>query len=74
MNFTKMGERGITDFDRNYTELSDIRIPDAICEGTKAVSMLFHSCHNVTKDEFERGEGYLSLMKKNLVSLKEGLN
>ena len=57
-----------------YTELSDIRIPEAICDETGASSMLFHSCHNVTKDEFEKGEGYLSLMKKNVESLKEGLN
>ncbi len=55
-----------------YTELSDTKITDAVTQQTGVKSALFHSCHNVTKDEFERKETYLSLMKKNLKAL-EGL-
>ena len=28
----------------------------------------------ITKDEFENGETYLNLMKKNIIALKEALN
>lgn len=57
-----------------YTELSDRKIADSICEATGAKQLLFHSCHSVTKDEFERGETYLSLMQKNVMALKEALS
>ena len=57
-----------------YPELSDTKIPDAICNSTNVNKMLFHSCHNVTKEEFDNKEGYLSLMKKNVTALKEGLD
>ena len=35
---------------------------------------LFHSCHNVSRDEFESGIGYLSLMNDNLRNLREALS
>ena len=47
---------------------------DVICEATGAQKRLLHSCHNVTKDEFDRGETYLSLMEQNAVNLKEALS
>ncbi len=53
-----------------YTELSDPKITEAVVEQTGAKAKLFHSCHNVTKDEFERKETYLSLMRNNLNALK----
>lgn len=56
-----------------YTEMSDTKVADALCEETNAKKALFHSCHNVTKDEFERGETYVSLMEKNVEALKDGL-
>ncbi len=55
-----------------YTELSDKKITDAVTTQTGATAKLFHSCHNVTKEEFEKNETYLSLMKNNLKAL-EGL-
>ena len=55
-----------------YTELSDTKITDAVTSQTGVKSSLFHSCHNVTKEEFERGETYLSLMRNNIKAL-EGL-
>lgn len=57
-----------------YTELSNQKIADAICEATSAKKALLHSCHSVTKNEFEKGETYISLMQKNLSVLKEALS
>lgn len=57
-----------------YTELSNRKIADALSEATGVKQVLFHSCHNVTKDEFQRGETYVSLMKQNVAALKEALN
>lgn len=55
------------------TELSSGRIADSICAETQAVKRSLHSCANVTKDEAEAGETYLSLMRKNLSLLREAL-
>ncbi len=57
-----------------YTELSNQKIADTILESTTAKKLLLHSCHTVTKDEFGRGETYISLMKQNLSNLKEALD
>lgn len=55
-----------------YIEMSDERIADTLCSEANAKKTLFHSCHNVTKGEFEKGETYVSLMKKNAEALKDG--
>jgi len=47
---------------------------DTVCEATGAQKMLFHTCHNVTKAEFESGATYLSLMQNNVEALKAALN
>ena len=39
-----------------------------------AKKLLLHSCHNVSKDDFENGATYLSLMEQNVAALKEALN
>lgn len=57
-----------------HVELSNPKIAGAICEAAGAKTMLFHSCHSVTKDEFDQGETYLSLMQKNAEVLKEALS
>ncbi len=57
-----------------YLELSNQTIADAVSEETGAKKALFHSCHNVSREEFERGETYLSLMNRNCDRLKEALN
>ena len=57
-----------------YTELSNRKIANAISEATGAKQLLLHSCHNVTKDEFQRGETYVSLMRQNAAALKEALS
>lgn len=54
-------------------EFSNGKIADAVAEPTGAKRLELHSCHNVTKDEFDSGETYISLMRKNLENLKEAL-
>lgn len=56
-----------------YEELSDPKVGRSIATETGAQLLLFHSCHNLSKDEFERGETYLSLMRQNAENLKVGL-
>lgn len=55
-------------------ELSNEKMTDSICEATGAKKLLLHSCHNVTKDDFEQGITYLDLMERNVQALKEALN
>jgi zinc transport system substrate-binding protein len=56
-----------------YIELSNQQMADTVCEATGAKKLLFHTCHNVTKAEFESGATYLSLMQNNVLALKEAL-
>jgi zinc transport system substrate-binding protein len=57
-----------------YGELTDPKAARSISEETGAKMLMLHSCHNLAKSEFERGETYLTLMKQNAENLKEGLN
>ena len=58
-----------------YTiELSSQKVASAIAETTGARILTFHSCQILTRQEFDRGETYLSLMCKNVDVLKEGLS
>lgn len=57
-----------------HIEFSDRTAVDAVCAETGAVPLLLHSCHNVTKAEFEDGVTYLDLMRQNLNNLKQALN
>lgn len=56
-----------------YEEGEEPVIADSICRETGIQKRLFHSCHNLTKEELESGETYLSLMHRNAEYLKEGL-
>ena len=56
-----------------YTEFSNRKVADVICEATNAKALMLHSCHNVSVEDFENGESYLSLMQRNLSNLKEAL-
>lgn len=53
-----------------YEELTEPRTAEIICGETGCAMRLFHSCHNVSRDEFEAGVGYLSLMNGNLENLR----
>ena len=57
-----------------YTETSDGKIADTICEETGTQKLMMHSCHNVTKKEFDSGITYLSLMEQNKEVLKKALD
>ena len=57
-----------------YIEMSNQSVANALAKETGAKTLMFHSCHNLTKDEFFSGETYISLMNKNLENLKTALN
>jgi zinc transport system substrate-binding protein len=57
-----------------YIELSNQQMANTVAEATGATTMLFHTCHNVTKAEFDGGATYLSLMENNLLALIVALN
>jgi len=57
-----------------YIEFSSRRTADILAEETGAKPLLFHSCHNVSREEIESGATYLSLMWQNTQALKEALN
>ncbi len=55
-------------------ELSNSGIAEAVAEPSGAKVLEMHSCHNLSKDEMDAGETYISIMKKNIEALKEALN
>lgn len=57
-----------------HIELSNEKLAKTIAEDTGAEVMLFHSCHNVSKEDFKAGVTYLDLMRKNLETLDKALN
>lgn len=56
-----------------YIEFSARKIADTIAHETGAQPLLFHSCHTVSKADFENGVTYIDLMTQNLENLKRGL-
>ncbi|MEI0493492.1 metal ABC transporter substrate-binding protein [Brachyspira intermedia] len=57
-----------------YIELSNEKIANTLIEQTGAEKLKLHSGQNVSKEEFNSGVTYLSIMRDNLESLKKGLN
>ena len=57
-----------------YLELSSHRVSEIIAEETGAEPLLLHSCHNVSRREFDSGVTYLDLMEQNVINLKRGLD
>ena len=57
-----------------YIEFSDEKIADAIVSATGCKKLLLHSCHNVSRADFDEGVTYLDLMTRNVESLKEALS
>ena len=55
-------------------ELSNADIANAVAEATGTEVKVLYSCHNLSADEFENGETYLTMMQKNVETLKEVLN
>lgn len=56
-----------------YEELIEPKTAKIISSETGTDMLLFHSCHNLSKDDFNSGETYLSLMRKNVENLREAL-
>lgn len=54
-------------------EMSTRDVARAVAEQTGAKIVEMHSCQSVTREEFDAGESYLSLMQRNLEALREGL-
>ena len=56
-----------------YQEFSSHMMAETIAADTGADALLLHSCHNVTKKEFESGVTYLELMRQNMEALERAL-
>jgi len=56
-----------------HIELGTVKIANTIAESTNAKVMLLHSCHNITKADFEAKKTYIDLMTNNIATLKEAL-
>ena len=56
-----------------HGELSDRKMADTVAEATGAEIRMFHSCHNLSKEDFQTGMSYIDIMKSNLDVLKEAL-
>ena len=56
-----------------HIELSNKNIANAVGEQTGAEVLELHSCHNITKDDFNAGKTYVQLMEQNAENLKKGL-
>lgn len=55
-------------------ELSSSSVADTIANETNAKVLTFYSCHNLSKNQFDNGEDYISMMKENIDTLKTALN
>lgn len=53
-----------------YIEFSNHLVADSIAEAAGAETAMFQTCHNVSRQEIEEGATYLSLMERNLETLR----
>ena len=56
-----------------YIEFSNHLVADSIAEATGANTALFHTCHNISPEDLSAGETYLSLMTRNLETLRTAM-
>jgi zinc transport system substrate-binding protein len=56
-----------------HIELSSEKIAETIAESTGAKVLLLHSAHNISKEDFQNGTGYLEIMENNIGNLKAAL-
>ncbi|MGN1119303.1 MAG: metal ABC transporter substrate-binding protein [Oscillospiraceae bacterium] len=57
-----------------YIELSNHKLADTLAGEVSFPTAEFHTCHNLTAEDFAAGETYLSLMERNYNMLLEALN
>lgn len=56
-----------------YEELVDPKVANMIAEEIDGKTLLLHSCHNVSKEDLEKGVTYVDLMNQNAENLMKGL-
>lgn len=56
-----------------YIELNNGKVAKTIAEETGIETMQIQTLHNISKDDFQNGETYVSLMARNLEVLKKAL-
>lgn len=56
-----------------YIELSNQQIANTLAEDSGLPTAEFHTCHNISADDFAAGETYVTLMEKNYETLKNAL-
>ncbi len=54
-------------------EFSNGKLADILCEETGCRRLELHSCHNLTKSDFDAGVTYADLMRRNLENLREAV-
>lgn len=54
-------------------EFSNKKIAKSVIEGSDAKILTLHSCHNVSKEDFENGITYYDLMMQNAANLRKAL-
>ena len=57
-----------------YIEFSQKTVANTVIASTGAKGMELHSCHNISKEDFDSGIGYYEIMNNNLEALREALN
>lgn len=57
-----------------YIELSNQQIANTLADDSGLPTAEFHTCHNITADDFEAGESYVTLMERNYETLKDLLS
>lgn len=53
-------------------ELSNRKLAETLADGLPVAE--FHTCHNISADDFAAGESYVSLMERNYQTLQSALN
>ncbi len=56
-----------------YIELSNHKIADTVAESANVDGLELHSVQNISKEDFDNGETWVSLMKKNALTLEKGM-
>ena len=56
-----------------YIEFSNHLVADSIAEATGTRTALFHTCHNISREDLEAGATYISLMEGNLDRLRTAM-
>ena len=57
-----------------YDSPSEKKIADALAAECGIEVLHLHAIHNITKEEFDSGETYISLMTKNIEALRKALS